>query len=330
MLKAPVLVAVDCGKSDTKVCVQANDQTVVRDSYPTAYGTSEDKGMDLIPGVHTFKCSALGNDEYIIGTTGLPIIPDDENSKNKPINKICTLYAIAKNINDGDVVYAAIGCPIRIFMNIEERNKYCMDILPKEIIKCNIDGKDIHFSIEKRLVCPEAIGLMDQHPEFFTSDKDAAIVDIGGLNMNITSVHNGIIVVEDSHTTKDGGRRLINDVQKKLVNNEIEISTNQIIDAIGRGYVIQHNAAKQKLSERIITNAIDVYTKRIEDELKSRWANYDTLELFFTGGTSFLLREALVKRFGNFGHFADDYESSRYANAEGFLRRMAAKLNDRK
>ncbi len=326
MLRNTILVAIDCGKSDTKVCVLTNDQTVIRDSFPTAYGTTKNKGIDLIPGVHTFSCPALGEEVYTIGSTELPEKPDNEYSKNKPINKICTLYAIAKHVQNGDVVYATIGCPIATFENKEERDEYCRNILPKGMIRCAIDGKEVYFSIEKRLVGAEAIGLRDLHPEFFSADKDTAIVDIGGLNMNMTSIHNGIIVIEDSYTTRDGGRRLINEVQAKLINNEIEISEQQVVDAIKRGYVLQHDEAKQKLSEGIIADAVNSFIDDIEAVLQKRWKNYDSLELFFTGGTSFLLREALVRRFGKFGHFAEDYESSRFANAEGFLRRLMSKL----
>ena len=63
-----------------------------------------------------------------------------------------------------------------------------------------------------------------------------------------------------------------------------------------------------------------------EAALKKNWKNYDTLELHFTGGTSYLIREELESRFGKFANFEKSYEDARFANAEGFVKHLAGKI----
>lgn len=330
MTRNTLLAAIDCGKSDTKICVLdkgITGETLRRDSFPTAMGVGTNGGTDLLTGVHTFSSNATGiGMEYTIGSGELPIKADDSFSKNSKVNKVCTLYGIARNVSDGDTINVVIGCPLTIFMNVEERDEYCKSIVPKGLIACVVDGKRISFTIDKRLVCAEAIGYKDRHPECFRPGMDAAIIDIGGLNMNMTSVHDGIVVIEDAHTNKLGGRRLIADVQKRLQDHEIEVSDQQVIDAIRRGYVKQHDEEKQKYSKAVIDDAVRIFVDDIESALKKNWKNYDTLELHFTGGTSYLIREELESRFGKFANFEKSYEDARFANAEGFVKHLAGKI----
>ena len=325
------LVAADCGKSTTKICL-LKDGTLLKDSFPTAYGLASDGRSDLIDKAHTFSIEGSGK-AYRIGSGALPIKADDSYSKDSEITKVCALYGIAKNVSPGDTVAVAIGCPLTSYMNLEARKQYCKNILPKETIKCSIDDKPTQFTIEKRIVFPESTGVITLHPELFTGENDIGIIDIGGLNMNVTVLDHGEILDEMSHTTSNGGRRLSAEVKTLLRDHEIEIEESQVLGAIQRGRINCHDEKKAALSESIIATAVNGFIDRIDETLHQTWRNFDTLTLCFIGGTSYLLKDALTERYGKFAIFENDLEQSRFANAEGFVRRLEtelAKLNKQK
>ena len=106
----------------------------------------------------------------------------------------------------------------------------------------------------------------------------------------------------------------------------MEITDTQILASIMRGSVNYHDDDQKEESRTIISTAVGSFIDEIEKTLRGSWKNFDTLELFFIGGTSFLLKDFLAERFGEHAHFEQDLETSRFANAEGYARKMYQKL----
>ena len=323
------IISVDAGKAETKTVVLRDKKEVVRDHFPTAIGTANDGRIDLLDGVHTFSSKTLGEagKEVRIGCGELPIKADDNYSKDTDINRICTLYAIARNVKPGETVNVVTGCPLSIYSRKEERMEYGRNIVPNGKVECAIDGKPVEFNIDKRLVCAESTGILTMHPDLFAEkDYDAAVIDMGGLNMNITAVNNSNVIIESSHTSRHGGRELTREIRRALMDHGMEITDTQILASIMRGSVNYHDDDQKEESRAIITTAVGSFIDEIEKTLRNSWKNFDTLELFFIGGTSFLLKDFLAERFGEHAHFEKDLETSRFANAEGFARKMYQKL----
>ncbi len=323
------IIAVDSGKAETKTVVLHDKKDIVRDHFPTAIGTANDGRVDLLDGVHTFSSKTLGEagKEVRIGCGELPIKSDDNYSKDTDINRLCTLYAIARSVQPGETVNVVTGCPLSIYSRKEERMEYGRNIVPNGKVECAIDGKPIEFNIDKRLVCAESTGILTMHPDLFAKKEyDAAIVDMGGLNMNIAAVNNSNIIIESSHTSRHGGRELVREIRRALMDHGMEITDTQILTSITRGSVNYHDDDRKEESKAIIGQAVCSFIDEIEKTLRNSWKNFDTLELFFIGGTSYLLKDFLTERFGEHAHFEKDFETSRYANAEGFARKMYQKL----
>ena len=325
------VIAVDAGKAETKIVVKRNDKEIVRDHFPTAIGQTSDGRVDLLDNVHTFSSKTLGTvgKEIRIGCDELPVKADDNFSKDSDINRICTMYAIAKNVIPGETVNVVTGCPLSIYSRKEERTEYGRNIIPNGKVECVIDGKPVEFTIDKRLVCAESTGILTLHPEIFSKkDYDAAIIDMGGLNMNITAINNSNVISESSHTSRHGGRMLHHEIQRLLMDNGMEITDAQILSSVLRGYVNYHDPNMREISKDIISRAVTSFIDEIDRTLRNSWKNFDTLELFFIGGTAFLLKDYLAERFGEHAHFEKNFEASRYANAEGFALRMYRKLTE--
>ena len=323
------IIAVDAGKAETKTVVLRDKKEIVRDHFPTAIGTANDGRIDLLEGVHTFSSKTLGEagKEVRIGCGELPIKADDNYSKDTDINRICTLYAIARNVKPGETVNVVTGCPLSIYSRKEERMEYGHNIVPNGKVECAIDGKPVEFNIDKRLVCAESTGILTMHSDLFAGkDYDAAVIDMGGLNMNITAVNNSNVIIESSHTSRHGGRELTREIRRALMDHGMEITDTQILASIMRGSVNYHDDDQKEESRTIISTAVGSFIDEIEKTLRGSWKNFDTLELFFIGGTSFLLKDFLAERFGEHAHFEQDLETSRFANAEGFARKMYQKL----
>ena len=323
-----VVIAVDCGKSETKIVV-IKGENITRSSFPTAIGYASNGRTDLLENVETFSCKALGDigKNVKIGSEDLPIKADNNFSKDSDINKVCTMYAIAKNVTPGDVINVAVGCPLSIYVDKEKRTEYGRNIVPSGEIECLVNDKKIRFTIEKKMVIAEGTGPIVLHSDFFTGeDFDAAIIDIGSLNMNIACIRNGNISGESVHTSSHGGRMLIAEITKSFGDNEIIADDIQIRNAIQRGYIKCHDESKTRKSKEIIDESITKYIDEVEDILKKSWKNYDTLELFFIGGTSFLLKKKLQERFGSFAHFEDNFDNARFSNSEGFAIKLQRKI----
>ena len=322
------ICAVDAGKSDTKTSV-IRDGQLSHNAFPTAIGRATDGGTDLLDHVHTFSCKNLGDicREVKIGSAELPTKSDDNYSKDSDINRICTMYGIASSVNPGETVNVAIGCPLSLFKDKEKRTEYGMHVVPTGRMECVIDGEPKVFTIDKRIVYAESTGILTLHPELFSESRyDAAIVDLGGLNMNISAINNGSVIVGESNTSNHGGRFLQAEIQKRLIGEGIPITDAQVVPAIERGYVNDHDPERKKMSEEIIAEGINAFIDKVTAMLKKTWTNFDTLELFFIGGTSYLLKPYLEKRFEGYSHFEESFEAARFANADGFARKMYAKL----
>ena len=113
---------------------------------------------------------------------------------------------------------------------------------------------------------------------------------------------------------------------KSLADSEINANSTQIRNAILRGYIKCHDEKKTELSKKIINDSITRYIDEVEAALKGSWKNYETLELYFIGGTSFLLKNYLKERFGGYARFEESFENARFSNAEGFARKLEEKL----
>ncbi len=319
-------LSVDSGKSDTKTCVMVNsDCTIVNTSFPTRV---KEKGInDCLETI-----GGLGNTGFIVEydgknyTVGSIVNTDDgftnnRNSKNDLIHKIATLTAIANSVNTGDEVYVAIGCPIELYQNKENRELYLESILPSGRIDLTVNGTHKHFMIVKKTVLPESTGIFLSHPRYFM-EKIVGIIDIGGLNLNGALVNNTNLVPESCFTEKLG-RRSIDKIVKDYAEREYDtsFSMSEINHYIRQGYIKDNlDHEKEETSRLFISNTLrDHFVKIINACLNHGW-NLRNMDLVFTGGSS-VLHERLIRKIYPSALIADD---TVFSNAEGFLIHLCA------
>lgn len=318
------LVAVDSGKSDTKVCALLNGNgSVVKRSFPTR--VIDRNNRDCLEAINNTGGTGFiveyDGKVYAVGdiANSDDSLTSNQNSKNDQIHKITTLTAIACSVNNDDNVCAAIGCPIEIYPNKENRERYLNNILPSGRVDIKINGVEKRFIIVKKMVIPEAMGILYTNPVLF-KDKLVGIIDIGGLNVN-TAVVNDLKLLADKCFTNKLGRRSIENELRKYVEDiyESSFSAAEIDIYIRQGYVTDSiDPVKEKKSGEFISGVLDEhFVSILKDCSRHEW-NLRNMDLVFVGGGSIIFKDRIRLAFPK----AIIAEDANYANVEGFLAKL--------
>ncbi len=317
-------ISVDSGKADTKVCTKLNgDGSVVNRSFPTRVKEiPERESLESLTGMSGsgFIVSYDGK-IYAVGdiANSDDSITSNQNSKNDNIHKITTLTAIAGSVNNDDLVNVVIGCPIEVYMNKANREKYLDNILPSGRIDITINGINKHFMIKKKMVLPESTGILYAYPGVFVG-KLAGIIDIGGLNINAALVDDLKLMPESSFTEKLGRRFAENEIRRYANDTyESSFSVTEINNYIKQGYITDNvDPDMEKKSGEFIDSVLDDHLIKIVKACKKHGWNLRNMELVFIGGGSILLKDKISQVFPK-AHIVED---AAFTNAQGFLYKL--------
>ena len=328
MQKNEYAVAVDCGKTNTKVVVtDCEGKVIARDIFPTKISDDISQNDNTLVKSKTFR---YGGRSFSVDDENIVCETSTLNTKNDDIHKVCTMYGIAKNVPNNSVVHVTIGCPLTVFgRGINEKNTYRDNLLPKGRIDCDIidhgNAEHKYFEISGRMVIPESMGILFTNSEL--SAKNIALIDIGGLNVNASIVKKGAVVPSSCVTLKGGSKSLFNTLRQKyneiLEPEDIQFTNNNDIPLfIKKGGVTNYLNQTREPTCRIVGEHI----KSIIGELKSHegWESIKTLDtLVFVGGTSELLKSYIK----SLGDNVEVVENAIFANAEGFCKSMYDAIN---
>ena len=336
-----IFIAVDCGKSNTKVCsyntetkklLQFKQRTKICD------GTFDDDMFDK----GTYITQVDGGNVYKIGN-GARIEADLETSKKTEIHKVSTLSSIAVTLGAMGVkdeiadVYVAIGVPLQIANIPEERIAYKNFILgnDNEIhtvkIKTSPDGTPnvLKFRIVKKYVYPEGVGLLYRYPELIT--KPTAIIDIGNLNINNIYVKEDFSVIMDQCFTDElGAAILINGLSQMLTSTFARCDENLVTSILRKPLNERRlepndgNKDVMEKSKKLIDEFLLEHVNTIKSKCDAHHYSLNYMNIIVTGGTALFLKNELEQVFGKNTFIPDEPV---YANAAGFLRKMCADHN---
>lgn len=312
-------ISIDTGKHTTKVVTESKGNTTTSFSFISAIKANVSMTQD--PTNHIIEYEGK---KYLVGSQAQTYIEVD-NSKDTELHRICVITALAIACNDGDRINATIGFPLDRYYHKDERLLYKTNMLPLGKHTVTIDGKTKTFEIVRASVRPEGYGAVHYRPDLFI-EKTTNIVDIGGLNVNACTYKNGILQEGNITTLQKGGIMLYTDSLQALKTIADErtlkaldtLSPEKIEDEVVLGYHEAIKGSKEKFK--------DVRTEFVDDifnELMKK--KFDmTKRIFFMGGTSLILREELIDKFGEdiciFG--ADNFKEMQFINALGFYKAM--------
>ena len=309
-------IAVDSGKYMTKAIMAVNKAD-----------SSKDKLLSFRTSVAShFKDIGSSSDEYTVTFDGETYdvgvvkakMTDSSSSKNTEVHKICIYTAIARLLGRDDMnVSVAIGCPLDIFINVNEKEKYIKNMLPlNKVIEIKINGTVIRFKVVEANVYPESAGVIYLNMRQY-HDKIVNIIDIGGLNVNGCQYDHLRPVKSTLFTANLGGNTLVEDLRDYLAATTGEdrstLWDNQL------EYWIKNNEIPNfEEGNRVISNLKMDKANAILAACKDKQWNLRFSTAIFTGGTSELLKEELKKAFGL--TYLAFYADPVFSNAKGFLK----------
>lgn len=313
---AKTCIAVDSGKYMTKAVMAVNKDDPSKDKVLSFRTSVSEHTKDI--GITSDTASVEFNGAtYDVGVLQAKMT-DSSSSKNTETHKICIYTAIARLLGKDDMnVSIAIGCPLDIFINVSEKEKYIKNMLPlNEVIEIKVNGTAIKFKIIEANVYPESAGLIYLNIKDY-KDKIVNVIDIGGLNVNGCQFDKLRPVVTSIFTKNLGGNTLVEDLRDYLATTEgVDRSTlwdNELEHWIKNNEIPNFEEGRKIISDKKLKKANAIF-----EACKDKQWNLKFSTTVFTGGTSELLKEELKTVFGVTD--AAFYKDPVFSNAKGFLK----------
>lgn len=301
------LIAVDSGKYATKAIVRLDDGKTKR----LMFRTKMDKTDEVFTTLRDTYAIKVGDSQrFLIGEGAEGV--DYDKSKAKDIHKFAIYTAISQLVENGDHVNLAIGCPLSVFNNVNERASYKDFILGEKEIHMVINGEDFSFTIENLVVCPESSGIIWSNVKDYER-KLIGVIDIGGLNTNACVYEKMNPIKSTSFTNNLGANILRNEL--KLALNERFVDCNlqdwQMEDIIENGF-IKSNPEDSRI---FISNFLRGHIESVLNDCKRKGWDLKNIDVIFVGGGSKLLKREIRTILPT----ATISDTAEWDNAEGFL-----------
>lgn len=314
-------LGIDTGKYATKAVLKRSKDFNSEDKYLKFISRMDDRDTDfgLLNG-NVYMVEFNGK-KYRIGENAT--YDSFLETKAEDIHKLCLYTAIAELVDNGDTVQVGIGCPLSIFVNRAEREKYQKFMMSDREINIKVNGRNHNFIIEKVIVLPESSGVVYTYFDKY-KNRTVGVIDIGGLNTNCGVYANIAPRVETFFTTRLGGkvmRKHLLDLLNEKLGLEVPLQDYQMDEVLKQGFVRnRRDYSKEALSRQIIHDYRLTHIREIYDECIRHGWSMDTMDLIFIGGTSLSLMEEIKEVF----RVEDDsfFEDAEMLNAKGYLKAL--------
>ena len=333
-----IYVAVDCGKSDTKlVSYNATDNKEIKAKFRTK----------MSPG--TFDDDMFGRGSFIIQIDDGPVykVGRDarteaslESTKKTEVHKVCTMAAIAyacgpqRSELENNDVSIAIGLPLQMCNIAEERISYRDFILgelnKEHVVKikpvCNRPVYTVRFRFKSECVYPEGIGILYEYPTKFSGPT--GIIDIGNLNLNCLYSDQFLPINESCFTDELGGQILITGLAQELTSNFARCDEHMALSILTQPEnkrCLPDKTGKHpeivEESRKIIKDFVVEHVNKIKGKCDAKRWPINYMDIAVMGGTTKLIKNELKEIFGEQIFIPEEPE---YVNAKGFLRKICA------
>jgi plasmid segregation protein ParM len=232
------------------------------------------------------------------------------------------IYTAVAKLGGREDVRLAIGCPVNIFKSREHREAYAAYIKDKPL-EFKIDDMRIKLNFEKVLLLPEGLGGVYRYHRKIFRGRSVAVVDLGCRNMNFT-IYNDLKPQVSSMLSTNNGSMEIETMVKKAFETKYRIALeNEDVSRIIQQGGLKHNG--QLEGEVLLKGIFEEFVENSLSMIKKFNFNLGTMEVVFTGGTSLLVAEQLLKHVPH-GVIS---ENAQWNNVEGFYKIARGKFYER-
>lgn len=291
-----IILSADLGKYDVKVV--GRDLEKDKEIKEVCFRT---KMYDLKNGFIELQGNSYEIDfdgkQYIVGEQGTD--NSNDTSKTNLLHKLCCYAAITNFIEPGtkgNEIYMVLACPLSVLQIQSAKDEYKNFIKGDGEVNITVNNKKYSFTIKEIMIKAEGSGILYLEKAMFT-DKDVAVVDLGGLNMSFSLFRNGVCNNKERFIEELGGNYLVQKIREHLIRykNGNLVSLDQAEMSLKKGYLPQGGEI-DAASISSITNAKEEYFKDILKNIKQNGYEIDNLDkIIFVGGTTQNIKNQISK-----------------------------------
>lgn len=334
MIKKKYICALDIGKFAVKMIGRDLDNDKdepVQVTFRTKYDDFKIGDTDEATG-NSYKLIYEG-EKFLVGDNGVK--KSNNTSKTEKLHKLCAYVAISNMLKENNEeqeneIYMFLACPITTLKNDKLKEEYksfiANDYKPIEIC---VNNKNYKFTIKKIVIKAEGSGVIITEPKHF-ENKKTLVVDIGGLNLTVSTYNNFSCKIDDRFISEKGTNKLLIDIinQISIYRNGNTINEDSALKILEDGGM----KSKGEIDENSIVyldNAKEIFLNDILDTIKSWGIDIDLYDrIVFVGGTSQHLDKQISEK-ENLSH-AVLIKNSNWTTAEGLYTLAYAKFKDLK
>lgn len=207
-------------------------------------------------------------------------------------HKLGAFIAIANLVDSGDEVDLVIGAPLSTFLQKSSREEFQQFMSSQENVSFKINNEPFEFKLNSVTVAPESSGLTFQETNYdLFNDDIVAVVDVGGLNTNISVYDDFNLIRSNCITINNGVYPLMESLRSELSALSGTRITEQQIRRIVKNGVL-------KVAGNVVDESSKVIKKKSVDTINqilnaAKDKDFDLMsfeKVIFTGGGSEDLR----------------------------------------
>lgn len=321
-MKEKILIAVDCGKYQTKGIARYKGNT-----YMTTFRTKMQQvkrlGVDIQP--NSYLVEFYGN-EYLLGDMVSEDYSDFSLNKASRIHHLSIYTAIARLLQKANApsnvdIHLAVNAPITTYKDsIQKENFKQMVENQGHTVHFMVNNKAFSFDLSNVTIAFEGMGEIFAKPETYKG-KNTIIVDLGGLNTTFCTFK-GIQPQINSMIVSDLGINVLKGKIGKVINERygLTVSSDDLEQVLQSGYFASRGKIFEE-SKVFIEEMKFEHLQQIVQFAKSRGYTFNMTDIHFVGGGSIILRRYIKQEFPH----AVIMENPQYSNCLSFLKILEVK-----
>jgi plasmid segregation protein ParM len=321
-MKEQFVIAVDCGKANTKALAKWKDRTYTT-TFPTRMQQVKRFGVEIQPNSYLVE---YNGDEFLLGEMVSESYSDFNLNKNSLIHKISIYTAITRLLHKTNApsnvdIRLAVNVPITTYKDsIQKRNFKSMIENENRTIHLIVNEKAFSFDLSDVTIAFEGMGEVYAKPEKYRKGY-TTVIDVGGLNCTYCQFK-GVQPMVNTMISSDLGINILKGKIGKAINERygLSVSSDDLEHVLRCGYF----ASKGEIFEdsKVFIEELKYdHLQQIVQFAKSRGYTFNMSDIHFVGGGSITLRRYIKQLFSH----AVIIDNPLYSNCLSFLKILEVK-----
>ncbi|ADU28493.1 ParM/StbA family protein [Evansella cellulosilytica] len=321
-MKEQILIAVDCGKYQTKGIARYRGKTFMV-SFRTKMMPVSRLGVDIQP--NSFLVEYLGN-EYLIGNMVSEDFVDYSLTKNSTIHQISIYTAISQLLQKANApanvdIRLAVNVPISTYKDSVQKDSFKQMVENRRgSIHLLVNGRTHSFELSDVTLAFEGMGEVYSKPDVY-KDKNTIVVDLGGLNTTLCTF-SGIQPLVNTMIVSDLGINVLKGRIGKAINERygLSVSADDLEQVLRSGYFASKGEVFEE-SKVFIEELKYDHVQQIIRFARSRGYTFNMSDIHFVGGGAIILKRYIKQEFPH----AVILDNPQYSNCLSFLKILEVK-----